>query len=179
VRARSHGALDNASGVAAVLLAAAEADPARPLGVLLTSAEELGLAGARAWAGAWRASGRAPGVAVNCDGVDDAGRLTAMYSGARPEALARAVAGDDAGSDAGAASVRRLLPGILVDAVALADAGWRTITVSRGTLGTLGRIHTPRDTADRLVGSGIADAARLMRSLVAGVGGHGSPGGAG
>jgi hypothetical protein len=141
--------------------------------VLLTSAEELGLAGARAWARVWSEAGLPPGAAVNCDGVDDAGRLTAMYSGARPEALVRAASAEE-GGDAGRATVRRLLPGILVDAVALADAGWRTITVSRGTLGTLGRIHTPRDTADRLSGNGIADAARLMQSLVAGVGGHGS-----
>jgi len=43
VRNDSPGAVDNASGVGAVLLAAASASSARDLGVLITSAEELGL----------------------------------------------------------------------------------------------------------------------------------------
>ena len=77
VGARSNGAVDNASGVAAVLAAAVSVRPETMLGVLLPSAEELGLAGARAWARSER-----PGTAINCDGVDDAGELTIMYSGA-------------------------------------------------------------------------------------------------
>jgi hypothetical protein len=111
--------------------------------VLLTSAEELGLAGARAWV-----RGRPAAVALNCDGVDDAGTLTCMYSGRAPAGLLdalRQVAGD-AGD---AVRVRRLLPGILVDGVALADAGWAVITVSRGTLRTLARIHTSADVESR------------------------------
>ena len=60
------------------------------------------------------------------------------------------------------ARIRRLLPGVLVDAVALADEGWRTATLSRGTLGTLMRIHTSGDTAQRMSGAGIAEAARVM-----------------
>src|SRR5688572_8310769 len=47
VRNDSHGALDNASGVAAVLIASRTASTAPDLGVLITSGEELGLAGAR------------------------------------------------------------------------------------------------------------------------------------
>jgi acetylornithine deacetylase/succinyl-diaminopimelate desuccinylase-like protein len=50
VGAHSDGAVDNASGVAAVLAAAAAVRPDAPFGVLISSAEELGLAGARAWA---------------------------------------------------------------------------------------------------------------------------------
>ena len=50
VGARSVGALDNASGVAAVLRTAELLPRGAAIGVLLTSAEELGLAGARAWA---------------------------------------------------------------------------------------------------------------------------------
>jgi hypothetical protein len=156
VGARSPGALDNASGTAAVLVAAESLadDAVVDVGVLLTSAEELGLAGARAWV-----RGRRPAVALNCDGVDDVGTLTCMYSGPAPTALlhvVRRAAGDEP------VAVRRLLPGILVDGVALADAGWPTITVSRGTLGTLARIHTPRDTLDRLQGTGIEAAAALL-----------------
>src|SRR4029077_14944104 len=47
---RSDGALDNASGVAAALDAVSALSPALPIGVLITDAEELSLAGARAWA---------------------------------------------------------------------------------------------------------------------------------
>jgi hypothetical protein len=65
----------------------------------------------------------------------------------------------------GAARARRLLPGILVDAVALADAGWRAVTVSRGSLATLARIHTAADALPRLRGDGVAAAAALLAAL--------------
>src|SRR5690606_32557402 len=55
VGSRSPGALDDASGVATVLLAAAALPRDRACGVCLTSAEELGLAGARAWVATRRA----------------------------------------------------------------------------------------------------------------------------
>jgi hypothetical protein len=162
VGTRSPGALDNASGVATVLLAAAEVPAAQPLGVLLTSAEELGLAGARAWV-----RRRPAAVAINCDGVDDRGAITLMYSGRRrPDALVRA--GEHAGASAGVpVRVRRLLPGILTDGVALADAGWEVITVSKGTVSTLARIHTRGDRADRLSGAGVAEAARFVAAMAA------------
>jgi hypothetical protein len=161
VGARSPGALDNASGVATVLLAAAAVPRSQPLGVLLTSAEELGLAGARAWAAA-----REPGVAVNCDGVDDRGGITLMFSGRRPAALVRA--GERAGRAAGVpVRAMRLLPGILTDGVALADAGWEVITVSKGTVATLARIHTRHDRAERLSGAGVAETARFVAGMAA------------
>jgi Peptidase family M28 len=148
VGARSDGAVDNASGVAAVLLAAAQVRA--PLGVLLTSAEELGLAGARAWL-----VGAPAGVAINCDGVDDSGYLSLMYSHRRPARLVGAFGG-------GGLRVRRLLPGVLVDGVAFADAGWEAVTVSRGTVATLGRIHRPADRADRMTGIGVEAAAKAI-----------------
>ena len=164
VTARSPGALDNASGSAAVLLAAEQlAATAEPIavGVLLTSAEELGLAGARAWARARQRRGASPGIALNCDGVDDGGRTTVML-GARADArLVRAVRG--AAAECGTqVRVRRLVPGILVDAVALAAAGWATLTVSRGSWRTLARIHLPDDTVDRLDGRGVVAAAAVL-----------------
>ena len=156
VGGRSDGALDNASGVAAVLEAARRVPAHLPLGVLVTSAEELGLAGARAWA-----LGRRPGVALNCDGVDDEGELVAMYSGRRPRALLDAL--DAAAAAAGTAvRARRLVPGILTDGVALADAGWPVVTVSRGTRATLRRIHTRHDDLAHLAGVGLAPAAALL-----------------
>jgi hypothetical protein len=158
VGSRSPGALDNASGVATVL-GAAEDSPDADFGVCLTSAEELGLAGARAWVR--NTARRESGTAINCDGVDDSGAMTCMYSGRRPDALVRALL--DAAERTGT-SVRahRLLPGVLTDGVALADAGWRVVTLSKGSLRTLARIHTPRDRAEAITGAGIAEVARVI-----------------
>ena len=168
VGARSPGALDNASGVATVL-GAAERMHGEPVGVLLTSAEELGLAGARAWATTLE-----PGIALNCDGVDDTGTLVCMRSG-RGRRASRAL-------ETGAAlsgvrlQVRGLIPGLLVDAVALVDAGWDSATLSRGTWGTLARIHRPGDDLRRMTGAGIDEAARVMALAASAAPAEGVPG---
>lgn len=156
---RSAGAIDNASGVAAVLLAAAALPRDRSFGVLVTSAEELGLAGARAWVRT-----RAPATALNCDGIDDGGELLCMYSGHRPARLVAAFE-HAARAEGAALGVRRLLPGVLVDGVAFADAGWEVLTLSRGTIGTLARIHTPRDSLEMLTGAGIDEAVPVLTSV--------------
>lgn len=159
VRNDSPGSVDNASGVAAVLLAAEQLPPHQSLGVLITSAEELGLAGARDWAERLSAGVRV----VNCDTIDDAGTWLCMYSGSRPglasltETIARR-----SGLNI---RVRRLLPGILADSVAFSDRGFESVTVSRGSLGTLARIHTRRDNSAGLTGSSIGNAAALMAAL--------------
>lgn len=162
VGAGSPGALDNATGVATVLAAVEEASQSA-CHVCLTSAEELGLAGARAWVrGAHHGGTR---VAINCDGVDDHGTTTCMYSGRRPRALVETVlaAGLRAGSRIRA---HRLLPGVLTDGVALADAAWSVVTLSKGGIRTLARIHTSRDTADRLDGTGMAEVAGVIVELL-------------
>ncbi|HVE79398.1 MAG TPA: M28 family peptidase [Gemmatimonadaceae bacterium] len=160
VGSRSPGALDDASGVAAVLEAASRVAPARPLGVLLTSAEELGLAGARAWV-AGRRPRDATDAVLNCDGVDDDGAIVAMWSGRAPDALLASVAA--AAARAGVVvRPRRLIPGLLVDAVAFADAGWPAITLSRGTLRTLARIHRAADAAPPLRGTGVSVVAGVL-----------------
>jgi hypothetical protein len=157
VGTHSDGAVDNASGVAAVLAAAVAVRPESMFGVLLPSAEELGLAGARAWARDVR-----PGTALNCDGVDDAGELTIMYSGAAPTPLIQTI-------EAVAPRpprVRRMPLGLLTDSVALADRGWTTLTVSRGSLATLRRVHTPQDSLDTVRGDGIDEVATLLARAV-------------
>jgi hypothetical protein len=157
---RSPGAVDNASGVVAVVLAATGADSRRELGVLLTSAEELGLAGARAYAAT-----AAPNIRVlNCDTVDDSGGWRCMYSGAKPRqmtAAARAVA------TRAALTVRigKLIPGILADNVAFADVRIEAVTLSRGNFSTLARIHTWRDNSIALSGQGAAEAALFLSAL--------------
>lgn len=154
VGARSPGALDNASGVATVLRAAELADAQAPLGILLTSAEELGLAGARAVA---RNRRFPPARAINVDGVDDTGPVRVTYTGRRPlQLLAWLRESDDH------ARVSRLIPGVLTDAVALTDGGWQAVTVSKGTWRTVARIHTPNDNLTALSGDGVESVARWL-----------------
>jgi len=153
----SNGALDNASGVAAVLDAAVSMSKDSPVGVLLPSAEELGLAGARAWGAARRASGER-GIAINCDGVDDRGELTIMYSRKPSIEVIDAIRG--AADEP--TQVRRMPLGLLLDSVALTDAGWRSVTVSRGSLASLRRVHTRADSLQRLRGDGISRTARAL-----------------
>lgn len=160
VQARSPGTLDNASGVATVLVAAEALATDCPIGIVLTSAEELGLAGARAWV-----HDRGAGVAINCDGIDDDGVLRLTFTGRRParlvEVLARAAEAEGAGAVA-----RRLPPGVLVDGVALADAHWQVVTVSSGSIRTVARIHTPNDSLAGVEGNGCDRAAAvIVRSI--------------
>ncbi len=160
VRNDSSGAVDNASGVAAVLLTAQSAAAPRDLGVLITSGEELGLAGARAWA----ISAPKELRILNCDTVDDAGKWRCMYTGTKPEQLtgsARRVAD----SIAARLRVTRLIPGILADNIPFADRGIAAVTLSRGRLATLARIHTRRDTSNALTGKGAAEASVLLSAL--------------
>ena len=152
----SPGAVDNASGVVAVLGAARELAGDGDVGILITDAEEAGLAGAYAWARV-----RSPGVAFNCDTVDDAGPLIAVWSQSRPDAACDAVS--RAASGLGLrCELRRLPLGILTDGAALQRAGWECVTISRANWRTLHRIHTPRDSLEHFKGAGIRDATRLL-----------------
>ena len=160
VRNDSPGALDNASGVATVLVASQLASAVQNLGVLITSGEELGLAGARGWA-----TGAAPGMLVlNCDTVDDAGGWRCMYNGPRPARIA-AAAETIAARLALRVPMGRMIPGILADSMAFADRGIESVTISRGTLSTLARIHTRRDTSNAVTGSGVVEGAALLSAL--------------
>jgi hypothetical protein len=157
---QSPGAVDNASGVAAVLLAAQSLSSVHDLGVLITSGEELGLAGARIWA----ANARPGIIALNCDTVDDKGSWRAMYTGGTPERL-RGATEALASSSVPKPALRRMIPGILADSMAFADRGIESVTVSRGTLSTLARIHTRRDNSMAFTGSGVAEASVILAAL--------------
>ena len=63
------------------------------------------------------------------------------------------------------ARVGRMIPGILADSMAFADRGIESVTVSRGTLSTLARIHTRRDNSIAFTGSGVAEASTLLEAL--------------
>lgn len=161
VRNDSEGAVDNATGVAAVLVAAETVPETGKLGVLITSGEELGLVGAAAWAA--RASAKP--IMINCDTIDDAGSWRCMYSGTRPAKLARAV--ETTSRRLGLkVTVGRMLPGILADSMAFSARGLESATISRGNLSTLARIHTRRDYSNALTGGGVAEASALLAALV-------------
>jgi peptidase M28-like protein len=157
---QSPGAVDNATGVATVLLASAALGSVPNLGVLITSAEELGLAGARVWA----LTASAESVVLNCDTVDDRGEWRLMYTGERPRRISAAVARIAAALPPGV-SPSRMIPGILADSMAFSDKGIEAVTLSRGTISTLARIHTRRDTSIALSGSGVAEASRVLAAL--------------
>jgi len=158
----SHGAVDNASGVAAIICVAEILQLELPVGVLITDAEELGLAGARAWCAETRYP---PAPVLNCDGVDDEGELTVMWTRPRARLLEDAFRAAAARAREGL-RVTPLVPGVLVDAVAFSDAGWEAVTLSRGSLATLRRIHTRLDDLDHLKGTGIVGASMLLADTV-------------
>jgi putative aminopeptidase FrvX len=170
VQNHSNGAVDNASGVVAALLASQSDAAPRDLGVVITSGEELGLAGARAWAlsalplSVGQLSAKPEISILNCDTVDEAGQWRCMYTGKRPDRIMAA-----AETIAGALGVRvragRLIPGILADSMVFADRGLRAVTVGRGTLKTLARIHTRRDNSNTLTGNGAAEASAILSAL--------------
>jgi hypothetical protein len=160
IRNESPGAVDNASGVAAVLLAAQSTDTPQSLGVLITSGEELGLAGAVAWAKT------APDnlMILNCDTVDEAGAYRCMYT-VQPARLADAIqtAARRLNLDV---KLGRMIPGIMADSMAFTNRWrWSAITLSRGTLATLARIHTRRDNSAMLTGEGAAQASALLSAI--------------
>jgi hypothetical protein len=155
VGARSPGALDNASGAATVLRTVELLPRDFEIGVLLTSAEELGLAGARAWAGEAE-----PAMAINVDGIDDSGELRLIYSGRTPRRLLERLG-------AGWPSPTRLVPGVLMDGVALSNTGWEVVNVSKGSWRTVSRIHTPRDDLAHLEGTGILEVAAMLADAIA------------
>jgi hypothetical protein len=172
-RNESPGAVDNASGVIAALVAAAELAERMDVGVLITDAEEFGMEGARAWI----AAGAETAPFVNFDGVDSVGRHRMAPHGA-PGAgttagdareLATAIAAE-LQHHGEAVKIGRLPPGVLVDGVVLAKGGMPGVTLSRGTWSTLGVVHTVRDSLDRVdvrapVVAGRAVAAAVQRML--------------
>lgn len=157
----SPGALDNASGLAALLEVARRTDDPR-VGFLVTDGEELGLAGARA------AVGHTPPVqgVINVDGLDDRGATWIAEGhgwrrrGSAPQLAAALLAA------ARALDVdvrRRPLPrSVPVDHVPIAAAGVPALTVLRGRWSSLLRVHRPGDHASRMDGGGAAETATLL-----------------
>jgi hypothetical protein len=144
--------------IAALTAAEATADP--QVGILITSAEEFGLIGARVFARLGLDLGDAE--FVNLDTLDQEGKLYIVSHDARGEGLARRL--EPRLVSLGLPVRRRRLPlGIFVDSAPLARTRAPSITIGRLTWKTLRRIHTAADTPD---GLSFATAERLGRALV-------------
>lgn len=163
VENNSPGALDNASGVATLLGIAAREREAGDVAFLVTDAEELGLAGAHAIAG------RLPPVigAINLDGIDDHGgfHLVERFGWPRKRgqaphlAAALLTAADELGLDAR----RKDVPfGIMLDHMPLVNGGTPALSILRGGLSSLRRVHRPGDDLGALRGDGLEPTAQLV-----------------
>ncbi len=163
----SPGALDNGTGLAAVLALARRAPP--DVAFLITDAEEMGLAGARA------AVDQLPEVAgiINLDGLDDEGPVRiaeGRSKAARRSTRALGTALKRSARELGLDVVRRPVPAFLmVDHEPLAAAGLPALTVLKGRWQSMLRVHTPADAVSRLTGTGAARVATLVLTALTGL----------
>lgn len=154
----SPGAVDNATGVIGVLVAADQLRDREDVGVLVTDAEEFGMEGARAWC-AVRDGG---GLFVNFDGLDSRGRYhvtdhtssrsvsdRAAYDKLKSTLIAE-LRQPATGSRQPAVGRSPLPLGVFVDGSVLARAGMTGFTLSRGDWNTLRVVHTRHDTVERV-----------------------------
>jgi hypothetical protein len=163
----SHGALDNASGVATLLGVAHREQESGDVAYLVTDGEELGLAGARAVAH------KLPPVhgVINIDGIDDRGRFFVMervrdrHRGLAPNLAASILMG---AVELDVPAERRSVPmGILVDHLPIVDAGIPALTLMHGDITSLNRVHRPQDNLSRLHGTGVTAAVDLLCAALA------------
>ncbi len=167
VNNNSPGVLDNATGVATLLGVAEREIEQGDVAFIVTDAEELGLAGSRAIAGSLPPSF---GV-INVDGIDDSGPFYIVErfgwpkkQGAAPH-LAAALLGAAAALNHEAR--RRDVPiGLLLDHIPVVRAGIPALTVMRGGLKSLSRVHRPTDNFDVLKGIGVTQAVALVSSAL-------------
>jgi len=160
----SPGAIDNASG-AGLALHLAEClcaePPARPVTVLITGAEELGLLGSLAYVQA-QAAGSLRGAAVlNFDGIGTAGRLALVGGAGGPLEQAVRAACAQLGISLG----RLPLVGAQFDHLPFADAGidaLSLVTVSRAALS----VHTPNDDMSKLDVEGFRQAGEVALKVI-------------
>ena len=162
----SPGALDNASGMAALLAVAEGMETKGDVGFLFTDGEELGLAGARAVV---EALPPIQGV-INVDGLDDRGRIYVAEGhgwGRKGSAPQLAAALLTAGAALDLPVERRRLPRtFMVDHLPIAAAGVPALTVLRGGRSSLMRVHRPGDRAESMTGRGAAEVATLLTAAV-------------
>ena len=167
VENNSPGALDNASGVATLIGVAERERGSADVAYMITDAEELGLAGARA------ISRQMPAVfgVINIDGIDDHGDFQIAEDFGWPKRmgksphLAAALLGAAAALELPAH--RRSVPfGIMLDHIPIVQAGTPALTLMRGTLASLRRVHRPIDDLSHMSGQGVARAVELVSAAL-------------
>jgi hypothetical protein len=150
---QSPGAVDNATGVVAVLAAAELLQDRSDVGVIVTGAEEYSMAGASVWTNAHQPTG----MFINFDGIDSRGthrlmthapRVSKMLAAEGQRIVEKLRARINARGYA--VIVRPLPPGILEDGIVLARSGMVGVTISRGDWSTLRVVHTDSDRAERV-----------------------------
>jgi Zn-dependent M28 family amino/carboxypeptidase len=162
----SPGALDNASGVAALIGIAEREREHGDVAFLITDGEELGLAGARA------AAKRLPAVfgVINLDGLDDDGTFYVLERFGWPRrglAPHLALALLSAASALNLAARRRDVPfGVMLDHMPIVNAGTTALTVMRGELSSMRYVHRPADARERLRGAGVSAAVDLVSAAL-------------
>lgn len=160
---RSPGALDNASGVATLIGVAEREATSGDVGFIITDGEEFGLAGSRAIA---------PGLPpshglINLDGIDDDGTYYVIErfgwpkkTGAAPH-LAAAIMSSAA--ELNEPATRHDVPvGLLLDHIPVVQAGTPAVTLMRGSLSSLRRVHQPTDSMEAMTGSGVERTVDLL-----------------
>ena len=164
---RSPGALDNASGLAALLGVAEQNRDVGEIGYLITDAEEMGLAGARDIA---RKLDPVIGI-INVDGLDDVGPVQILEKfGMPPRHIAPHLVAAllAAAEEMSVPANRRNVPfGLLLDHIPLARRHLPAVTVMRGTIGSMLRVHRPGDSADALNGKGVESVVALLNRALA------------
>jgi hypothetical protein len=163
VENRSPGALDNASGLSTLIGVAASDRDHDDVAYLITDAEELGLVGSRAIA---RQLQPVIGV-INIDGIDDEGGFYILERfGIPPRHIAPHLAAAimTAATEMGEPAQRRTVPfGLLLDHMPLARVQLPAVTLMRGSMRSLLRVHLPTDSLAALNGVGIDSAIALVR----------------
>lgn len=176
---RSPGAIDNASGVGMVI-ELAEKIAETPaihnkidLEVLITSAEELGVMGARAYVvsnadSLSQKASKAGLYVLNFEGVGVNGDLylaNGRGGDKRPGAAEFVQAIREASSELGVKLTRFNLPAALLDHLPFAEQGYAAVTllsIGRASL----YVHTRKDTVERLDSEGFAKAGEVAAGFV-------------
>ncbi|MEJ2679418.1 MAG: M28 family peptidase [Gemmatimonadota bacterium] len=160
----SPGALDNATGLAALLLVARDQREHDDVAFLITDAEEFGLAGAAAAVGKPPLDGVR--IVINMDGLDDVGMIRVCEGRGFPTRDRApgltAVLARSCGQLGLPVQTGPLPPGVLCDHIPFAAAGVPAVTLMRGDLRSLARVHRPSDAPQRLTGAGAEETARVV-----------------
>jgi hypothetical protein len=160
----SPGAVDNASGAGLVLHLAESLcanPPARPVTVLITGAEELGLLGSLAYVQAAGIQALRGASVLNFDGIGTAGRLAVVGGGGR--ALVQTVRA--ACRDLRIPFGRLPLVGAQFDHLSFAAAGLDAlslVSIGRAAL----RVHTPNDDVSQLDVEGFRQAGEVALRVI-------------